>query len=222
MAHPQAAHSFQAGLHQAPGGKTADMQMQCVPPALPLPLTWQAVDAVPHSCPPAALTQPLADCERLLAKAATVLAGVVDKVATAEEAEEEAAQAPAQQQQQQQGWGGGSRWATPPAAQAGQWGAPARQQAVPAEQQQQGAADQVAHLASVLDLSQVRWCVPVPDFSLLLCLTCAAPLTGKCHVRPLRQSALAGWPTGQFGVVKARLPLLPPPAGGLPAGGAAV
>lgn len=83
-----------------------------------------------------------------------MLAGVVEKVAAAEEAEEEAATAPLPPQQQQQGWGAGSRWAAP-AAQAGQWGAPARRQAPPAEQQQQGAAGQVAHLASVLDLSQV-------------------------------------------------------------------
>ncbi|PRW57902.1 DNA mismatch repair Msh6 isoform X2 [Chlorella sorokiniana] len=110
MAQPQAAHSFQAGLHRAP------------------------------------------DCERLLAKAATVLAGVVEKVAAAEEAEEEAAQAPPLPPQQQQSWGAGSRWAAP-ASQAVRWGAPARQQTAPAEQPQ-GAVDQVAHLASVLDLSQ--------------------------------------------------------------------
>lgn len=95
-----------------------------------------------------------ADCERLLAKAATVLAGVVDKVAAPEEAEEEAAQAPPPPPHQQQGWGAGSRWGMS-AAQPRQWGAPAQQPSAPAEPQQQGAAGQVAHLASLLDLSQV-------------------------------------------------------------------
>lgn len=175
---------------------------------------------------------PSADCERLLAKAATVLAGVVDKVTAAEEAEEEAAQAPSPAPQQHQGWGAplpGRRWGMP-AAQPRQWGAPAQQQAAPAEPQQQGAAGQVAHLASVLDLSQVgrlgllllSSCCGLLLLSsavgLLLLSDCCRTAAALNCTAELRNGALfsqpeadppASWRAGLY-------------AGGLPAGGAAL
>lgn len=110
------------------------------------------------------------DCERLLPKAACLLAGVVEKVEAAE-----AADAAVAQQQQQGAWGAtpppsrgwasagsagggaGGRWGPQqPQAQASRWASPSpRRLPTPAQQREQEAG-KVAQLASTLDLSQAR------------------------------------------------------------------
>lgn len=115
------------------------------------------------------------DCERLLAKAANTLAGVVEKVEAAEEADEAVAQ---QAQQTQQGWSAsgtssvasGSRWAPPPlqrqqpaATAASRWASP-NPRPPSVAQQRAAEASRVEQLASVLDLSQAAFLPAVQLF----------------------------------------------------------
>ena len=90
------------------------------------------------------------DCERLLARAANVLAAVVDQVAAAEEGDQAAEQAQQGRgwaaphgQPQQQGQSAASRWASPNPC------------PVPAAGKRAEEGSRVERLAAVLDLSQV-------------------------------------------------------------------
>lgn len=107
-----------------------------------LPAAAHAFQAALHGAP---------DLERLLPKAAAVLAGVVERVAAAEEADAEADAEAAEAAAQLEG---SSRWAPAPLQHtaSSKWAAPSGA----AQQQQRGPAErQVAQLASALDLSQV-------------------------------------------------------------------